>query len=351
MDTLQLSRQRGRNIQAWESKVYDFFNPGSKQEARDWRALSSANWKRNLINGKVVLSEESNNLLRKKLIANDQEALRKRIGEVRKQAKAIFNNKKNKSAQFKEDYTAATRARKVKPDQDLQNIVNDINWLNSAELYRRALEKFLLATIFQALYRAVEPGRLLTLISHLNGLTGENLAVGRGVLKKATVNPNQDLEKLQGCSDDFINQELRKLTEIENGRPLKPNEEEREGILLYKSMSRRFHATFNTTEAKDEAAKLEQYAGNFRKKVTETPSPFKESQWVRIKTSTLQGIPDGSEGVILDVLSPDFDLYIEEDIVRYKYLLEVHAEDSETFQIIGSAAWTVDEDQLEATAV
>ena len=203
----------------------------------------------------------------------------------------------------------------------------------------------------EALYRAVEPGRLLTLISHLNVLTGENLAVGRCVLKKATVNPNQDLEKLQGCSDDFINQELRKLTEIENGRPLKPNEEEREGILLYKSMSRRFHATFNTTEAKDEAAKLEQYAGNFRKKVTETPSPFKESQWVRIKTSTLQGIPDGSEGVILDVLSPDFDLYIEEDIVRYKYLLEVHAEDSETFQIIGSAAWTVDEDQLEATAV
>ena len=173
----------------------------------------------------------------------------------------------------------------------------------------------------------------------------------RGVLKKVTVNPNQDLEKLQDCSDEFINQELRNLTEIENGRPLKPSEEEREGLLLYESMSRRFHATFNTKEAKEEAAKLEQYAVNFRKKVTETPSPFKEGQWVRLKTSTLQGIPDGSEGVILDVLSPDFDLYIEEDIVRYKYLLEVHAEDPETFQIIGSAAWTVDEDQLEATAV
>ena len=100
-------------------------------------------------------------------------------------------------------------------------------------------------------------------------------------LKKVTVNPNQDLENLQDYSDDFINQELRKLSEIENVRPLKPSEEEREGILLYESMSRRFNATFNTKEAKDEAAKREQYAVNFRKKVTETPSPFKEGQWVR----------------------------------------------------------------------
>ena len=54
----------------------------------------------------------------------------------------------------------------------------------------------------------------------------------RGVLKKVTVNPNQDLEKLQDCSDDFITQELRKLTEIENGRPLKFSEKEREYTLV-----------------------------------------------------------------------------------------------------------------------
>ena len=178
---------------------------------------------------------------------------------------------------------------------------------------------------------------------------------------KVTVNPNKDLEKLQerdnefinqdlenlqDCSDDFINEELRKLSEIEATGSLKPSEEEREDLLLYERMSR----NFTTEEAKKKATKREQYAANFRKKVTETPSPFKENQWVRLKTSSLPRIPDGSEGVILDVLSPDFDLYIEKDIVRYKYLLEVHAEDPETSQIIGSAVWTVDEDQLEATA-
>ena len=31
----------------------------------------------------------------------------------------------------------------------------------------------------------------------------------------------------------------------------------------------------------------------------------------------------------------------------HKYLLEVHAEDPETSQIIGSAVWTVTDDQLE----
>ena len=58
-------------------------------------------------------------------------------------------------------------------------------------------------------------------------------------LKKVTANPNPNLEKLQDCRDEFINHELRKLTEIENGRPLKPSEEEREGILLYERMSPR----------------------------------------------------------------------------------------------------------------
>ena len=83
----------------------------------------------------------------------------------------------------------------------------------------------------------------------------------------------------------------------------------------------------------------------------ETPSRFKEDQWVRLKISTLQGIPDGSEGFILEVLLPDSHLYIEKGIFMYRYLLEVHAEDPKTSQIIGSAAWIVDEDQLEATAV
>ena len=134
-------------------------------------------------------------------------------------------------------------------------------------------------------------------------------------LKKDTVNPNQDLENLQecndefinqdlenlqDCSDDFINEELRKLSEIEAKRLLKPSEEEREGILLYEMMSRR------PKEARNEAAKLEQDSCHYRKKLAENPSTFKENQWVRLKTSSLLRIPDGSEGVILEVLLPDF---------------------------------------------
>ena len=50
--------------------------------------------------------------------------------------------------------------------------------------------------------------------------------------QEITANPNQDVENVQDCSDDFITQELRKLTEIENGRPLKFSEKEREYTLV-----------------------------------------------------------------------------------------------------------------------
>jgi hypothetical protein len=141
----------------------------------------------------------------------------------------------------------------------------------------------------------------------------------RRAFKKDTVNPNkdlenlqecndefinQDLENLQDCSDDFINEELRKLSEIEAKRLLKPSEEEKEGILLYEMMSRRLY----TKEARNEAAKLEQDSCHYRKRLAENPSTFKENQWVRLKTSSLTRIPDGSEGVILEVLLPDFQL-------------------------------------------
>ena len=165
------------------------------------------------------------------------------------------------------------------------------------------------------------------------------------------VNPNQDLEKLQDCSDDFISQELRKLTEIENGRPLKPSEEERDNLLLYERMSRRFHATFNTKEAKTKAAKLEQDTKKFRKKLVETHSKFKEGQWVKLKTGTVTDVLAGTEGIVLDVFTPDFYLYIEKDIFRYEYMVEIHAKHPEfPSRIIYSGTPMVYEDQLEAAA-
>ena len=60
----------------------------------------------------------------------------------------------------------------------------------------------------------------------------------RRAFKKVTVNPNQDLENVQDCNDGFITQELRKLTEIENGRPLKFSEKEREYTLVWKAESK-----------------------------------------------------------------------------------------------------------------
>ena len=75
---------------------------------------------------------------------------------------------------------------------------------------------------------------------------------------------------------------------------------------------------------------------------------MKEDQWVRLKTSTVPRIPDGSEGVILEIFPPDFDLYLENDTFMYEYMLEIHAKHPETSQIINSAVPIVDEDQLEA---
>ena len=74
----------------------------------------------------------------------------------------------------------------------------------------------------------------------------------RHALKRVTVNPNQDLEKLQERDNEFINQELRTLSEIESQRPLKPSEEKREIMLLAEKMGRKY----NTEEARNKAAKL-----------------------------------------------------------------------------------------------
>lgn len=155
---------------------------------------------------------------------------------------------------------------------------------------------------------------------------------------KVTVNPNEGVEKVQELTAAQINQELQELDKEE----LTSSEDQREDMLLGERARR---TRLSSKEAKEKATKWKEYTINFTEGVAKTPNPFQESQWVRLKTSTLLGIPDGSEGVILDVFPPHLD---ENGVVRYSYFLEVHAKDPETSRIIGSAAWTVDDDQLEA---
>lgn len=70
--------------------------------------------------------------------------------------------------------------------------------------------------------------------------------------QEMTVNSDQDLEKLQECDNEFIKQELHRLSEIESQRPLEPKEEEREVMLLAEEINRRY----NTKEFNDEAVRL-----------------------------------------------------------------------------------------------
>ena len=165
----------------------------------------------------------------------------------------------------------------------------------------------------------------------------------RGPFKKGkvTVNPNQDVEKVQKLTDDQINQELQELDKEE----LTPSEEEREDILLGERRKRWFNAEFNTKEAKERIAKEEQYSADLRERVAETPNPFQEYQKVRLKTSSFPKLSEGSEGVILDVLPPALD---ENGVVRYEYVLEAYPKHPETSQIMGISIWTVYDDQLEA---
>lgn len=165
----------------------------------------------------------------------------------------------------------------------------------------------------------------------------------RGPFKegKVTVNPNQDVEKVQDYTDDQIKQELQEL----NKEELTPSEEEREGMLLYERGRRSLKAEFSTKEAKERIAKEEQYSADLRKKVAETPSPFQEYQRVRLRASSFPELSESSEGVILDVLPPDLD---ENGVVRYEYVLEAYPKHPETSQIMGISIWTVYDDQLEA---
>lgn len=165
--------------------------------------------------------------------------------------------------------------------------------------------------------------------------------------QEMTANPNQDLENLEERDIEFINQEMDRLNQIESQRPLTPSEDERMGMLLFEEIRR----DYDTEESRNKAAKLEQDTNKFKKKLAETPSKFKEGQWVKLKTGTVTDVLAGTEGIVLDVFTPDFDLYIEKDIFMYDYMVEIHAKHPEfPSRIIYSGIPIVDEDQLEAAA-
>ena len=80
-------------------------------------------------------------------------------------------------------------------------------------------------------------------------------------------------------------------------------------------------------------------------------SKFKEIDPVRLKVNTggMYGelIFAGSEGFVMDVLSPDFDRYRRTRVLMYRYEVKIEIWDLETLKIIVHDRVTVDEDEIE----
>ena len=77
---------------------------------------------------------------------------------------------------------------------------------------------------------------------------------------------------------------------------------------------------------------------------------FDELDKVKLKTNAVGMvgiIPAGSEGFVMDILSPDFARYRKTKEVMYRYEVKIEIWDLETFKIILHDRVTVDEDEIE----
>ena len=155
------------------------------------------------------------------------------------------------------------------------------------------------------------------------------------------------MEEMKNYSQEKYWERLRQL----NQATQRTGEEETELTLLREDLFPRNrqrlldeHNADDLTSSKNDLEEMDELRDEIGPK-------FEELDKVRLKVATggMYGatIPAGSEGFVMDVLSPDFERYRKTKSLLYRYEVKIEIWDLETFQIIVHDRVTVDEDEIE----
>ena len=155
------------------------------------------------------------------------------------------------------------------------------------------------------------------------------------------------IEKIRKYSNKKFWERLQELNQATQNT----KEEEAELVMLNKNVfSRRLEQngieSYNSAESVARRNDIEELD-----ELTDKIDPkFNELDKVKLKTNAVGMvgiIPAGSEGFVMDILSPDFDRYRKTKVVMFRYEVKIEIWDLETFKIILHDRVTVDEDEIE----
>ena len=155
------------------------------------------------------------------------------------------------------------------------------------------------------------------------------------------------MEEIKNYSQKEYWKRLRQL----NQATQRTEEEEAELVLLREEVFTRKEQELLDSYNSDESVSYRNDIEEMDQLMEEVFSKFKEIDPVRLKVNTggMYGelIFAGSEGFVMDVLSPDFDRYRRTRVLMYRYEVKIEIWDLETLKIIVHDRVTVDEDEIE----
>jgi hypothetical protein len=154
------------------------------------------------------------------------------------------------------------------------------------------------------------------------------------------------IEKIRKYSNKKFWERLQELNEATQNT----EEEEAEAIMLREEVlsrkKQKLLDSYNSAESVARRNDIEELD-----ELTDKIDPkFNELDKVKLKTNAVGMvgiIPAGSEGFVMDILSPDFARYRKTKVVMYRYEVKIEIWDLETFKIILHDRVTVDEDEIE----
>ena len=155
------------------------------------------------------------------------------------------------------------------------------------------------------------------------------------------------IEEIKNYSQKEYWERLREL----NQATQRTEEEEAELVLLKEEVFSRDRQELLDSYNSDEFVSYRNDVEEMDQLMEKIFPKFKEVDPVRLKVNTggMYGelIFAGSEGFVIDVLSPDFDRYRRTRVLMYRYEVKIEIWDLETFKIIVHDRVTVDEDEIE----
>ena len=159
------------------------------------------------------------------------------------------------------------------------------------------------------------------------------------------LNPHK-IEKIKNYTQEQFWERLQQLNEATQNT----EEEEAEAIMLREEVLSRKKQKLLDSYNSDESVSYRNDIEELDQLMEETEPKFDELDKVKLKTNAVGMvgiIPAGSEGFVMDILSPDFARYRKTKVVMYRYEVKIEIWDLETFKIIMHDRVTVDENEIE----